>query len=118
MSYQKELGRSGERFVEKYLISKGYKIIKKNWFCYAGELDIVAYKKDIVFIEVKTLSSSIGADPSELLTRKKRLNWYHTANYFLLRHKLLGANWRFDFFGVVKCKNGFSLNHYVNISLP
>lgn len=114
----KILGSIGEVVAERYLISKGYKILKKNWFCYAGELDLIAFKKKFVFIEVKTVSKKTNSDPTELLTRRKRLKWYHTSNYFLLRHKLLGADWRFDFVGIVKDGKRFLLRHYKNIELP
>ncbi len=111
-------GVEGEKVAEKYLISRGYKILKKNWFCYAGELDIIAYKGKIVFVEVKTLSSKLGEDPSAMLTKRKKMKWYHTSNYFLLRNKLLGANWRFDFVGVVKDGKRYRLKHYRNVSIP
>lgn len=114
----KKIGAEGEKVAEKYLLSRGYKIIKKNWFCYAGELDIIAFKNKIIFVEVKTISAKTGEDPSVLLTRRKRLKWYHTSNYFLLRNKLLGADWRFDFVGIVKDGKKYLLRHYKNVSIP
>ncbi len=113
-----QTGRKGEIIAEKYLKSKGYKIIKRNWYCYAGELDIIAYKEKLIFVEVKTLSKNLQEDPSVMLTRRKRLKWYHTSNYFLLRHRLLGADWRFDFVGIVKDGSAYLLKHYKNISIP
>lgn len=115
---KKKTGEEGEKIAEKYLIARGYKILKRNWFCYAGELDIVAFKHKLIFIEVKTLSRSVGEDPSAMLTRRKRLKWYHTSNYFLLRHHLLGADWRYDFVGIVKDGAKYRLRHYKNISIP
>ena len=114
----KKTGVEGEKIAERYLLSRGYKILKRNWFCYAGELDIVAFKRLLIFIEVKTLSRKVGEDPSVMLTRRKRLKWYHTSNYFLLRHMLLGADWRYDFVGVIKDGERFLLKHYKNISIP
>ena len=115
---KKKIGAEGEKIAEKYLLSRGYKILKRNWFCYAGELDIVAFNRKLIFVEVKTLSRSVGEDPPVMLTRRKRLKWYHTSNYFLLRHHLLGADWRYDFVGVIKDGRKYLLRHYKNISIP
>jgi len=117
-SLNKKVGSEGERIAEKYLLSRGYKILKRNWFCYAGELDIVAFKNKLVFVEVKTLSKRTGDNPSAMLTRRKKIKWYHSSNYFLLRHHLLGADWRYDFVGIVKDGTKFLLKHYKNLSIP
>lgn len=50
------LGKAGEDYVAKYLKSKGYIILKRNWRdSRYGEIDIIAENRDyIVFVEVKT----------------------------------------------------------------
>lgn len=56
----KELGNLGEKLACEYLVSKGYKILGKNWENDTGEIDIIARKrgwfseKSIHFVEVKT----------------------------------------------------------------
>lgn len=54
-SQKRKFGDLGEKIAEKYLISKGYSIIEKNYLKPWGEIDLVA-KKDgsLVFCEVKT----------------------------------------------------------------
>jgi putative endonuclease len=54
-SQKRKFGDIGEKIAEKYLISKGYAIIEKNYLKLWGEIDLVA-KKDgaIIFCEVKT----------------------------------------------------------------
>lgn len=50
----KRLGRLGEDVAARYLVSRGYEIIARNWTCQAGEADIIARDDDIlVFAEVK-----------------------------------------------------------------
>ena len=57
--HNKRLGRLGEDVAARYLVSRGYEIIARNWTCQAGEADIIARDDDIlVFAEVKTRSST------------------------------------------------------------
>ncbi len=50
-----ESGKMGEAFVVKLLTEKGFEVVKKNYSCRYGEIDIIAKnEKYIVFIEVKT----------------------------------------------------------------
>lgn len=57
--YKKLLGLKGEVTATNYLISKGYKIIEKNYRTKFSEVDLIALYGDfLVFIEVKTRTSS------------------------------------------------------------
>jgi putative endonuclease len=61
---KKELGRRGEEVAFRFLKKKGYRIIEKNYACKMGEMDIIAKEKDtLVFIEVKTRTSSLFGPP-------------------------------------------------------
>ena len=52
---KKKLGNLGEEIATKYLEKHNFKIIKRNFYCRQGEIDIIAKdKEEIVFIEVKT----------------------------------------------------------------
>lgn len=52
------LGKKGEMAAVKHLKRCGYRIIKTNYRCKIGELDIIAQDGDtLVFIEVRTRSS-------------------------------------------------------------
>ena len=62
--HNKRLGRLGEDVAARYLVSRGYEIIARNWTCQAGEADIIARDDDIlVFAEVKT-RKAFPAKPS------------------------------------------------------
>ena len=51
---KRQLGQENEYLALKYLTNKGYKIIKRNYRCKLGEIDLIAKKDDrIIFIEVK-----------------------------------------------------------------
>ncbi|WP_038041149.1 YraN family protein [Thermodesulfobacterium hveragerdense] len=73
----KEKGNLAESLAEKYLKSKGFKIIGKNFRTKQGEIDLIAVKKDLlVFVEVKTDFQDLGLiaeDKVDLRKRKKIL---------------------------------------------
>ena len=56
---QKELGNLGEKYAEKFLSSQNYKILKTNFHCKYGEIDIIVVEnpnekfpnQQLVFIE-------------------------------------------------------------------
>ena len=55
--FKQKIGKLGEDVACEYLISKGFKVLSRNYRKFFGELDIVAEKsKKLHFIEVKTVS--------------------------------------------------------------
>ena len=46
-------GKKGEDMVAKFLIKRGYTVLKRNYICRFGEIDIIACKNNVVaFIEI------------------------------------------------------------------
>ena len=69
----KIIGDGGERLAEAYFISKGYRILNKNYRTDIGEIDlIVTNETDLVFAEVKTRSGLGYGYPAEAVTFSKR----------------------------------------------
>lgn len=72
MAAKDELGRRGERIAEKALVARGYEILERNWRCADGEIDLIALDgSSLVFIEVKTRSSTRFGHPFEAITPGK-----------------------------------------------
>ena len=111
-------GRAGEEIALAFLIQQGYKFITTNFRSKVGELDIVAKNgTQIVFIEVKTRSSTAFGAPSKAITPKKLHSLIQTAEYFL-RVNNLGQNYRIDAVEVlVKGSEVTSINHIKNVTL-
>ena len=107
---RKELGKLGESIARQYLEKNDYLIIKNNYYCRQGEIDIVAIDKDIVvFIEVKTRTNNHYGRPSESVNKTKQLHMYKAAKYFL--YNII----RFDVIEVFLRKNKFNINHIKQI---
>ncbi|MGA1846201.1 YraN family protein [Deferribacter abyssi] len=84
-----KLGKVGEKKAVKYLISKGYEIIEKNYRCKFGEIDIIARKDDvIVFVEVKTRKDNKFGYGFEAVDRKKINKIIKVAKRFLISRNI------------------------------
>ena len=98
---RKELGDIGEELAKKFLKKKGYRIRETNYRCREGEIDIIAEKKDyLVFIEVRTKTSSGFGSPEESVTSAKKDKLITSALIYMSSHKNLPSSWRIDFVGI------------------
>ncbi len=96
-SNNKSIGDLGEKIAEEYLINIGYKILDKNFRYKTGEIDLIGKdNKYIVFVEVKTRTSSYFGFPCEAVTLAKQQKIYRTAEIYILQRKLFNSNFRFD----------------------
>lgn len=88
MADKKNIGNAGEEFAAEVLKAKGYYIIRRNFSCPYGEIDIVAIKDKVIsFIEVKTRTSCQYGSPSEAVNLKKQRHIKNAARYFLSYYK-------------------------------
>lgn len=88
---QQTLGRWGEDYIASLYERKGYRIFGKNLFNrigkQLGEIDLVAVKgRDLVFVEVKTRTSSAFGSPAEAVTGWKQSRLVKACKYFLSGH--------------------------------
>lgn len=90
-------GRQGEDIAARYLKTKGYKILKQNFYIRGGEIDIIALDKDtLVFIEVKTRASQKYGLPEESITPTKLKYLKHAAEVFCATNPKLPQLRRMD----------------------
>jgi putative endonuclease len=104
-SAKRQFGNIGEEFVVKDLESKRYEIIARNYLKKWGEIDIVAFKNDILhFVEVKTVSwkgegqQATGHRPEENMHVDKIRRLQRTAQTFLGEHTRIyhDTDWQID----------------------
>ena len=94
---RQEIGKQGEKLALEFLKRKGYHIHETNSRCREGEIDIVARHKDyLVFIEVRTKTSSEFGSPEESITPTKRKRLRDVASRYRQTHNDLPPLWRID----------------------
>ncbi len=112
MYIKKETGNLGENIAENYLKRKGYIILDKNFECRQGEIDIIAKdRKEIVFIEVKTRTSSKYGAPSEAVNKIKQKHMLQVIKYYLYIRNLSEEFIRIDVIEVYVIDNVYKVNH-------
>src|SRR5947207_12133819 len=91
------LGRTGERLAAETLMSKGYRILERNFRCRQGEIDLVAEdEQDIIFVEVKARRGISFCLPEEALTLRKLHKLMEDASYYLDFHTCSYPSCRID----------------------
>ena len=72
MSTHNTTGKTGEALAATYLKEKGYEILHQNWRNSRQEIDIIArHQQLLIFIEVKTISSTAFGAPENFVDYQK-----------------------------------------------
>jgi putative endonuclease len=101
------LGRYGEDVAARFLSEKGYRLLATNWRCSQGELDIIAIDGVVlVFVEVKTRSSTRFGVPAEAVNRVKAARLRTLAGAWLAEHRPRHDGLRFDVISVLSSRAG------------
>jgi len=111
--YKKIFGQKGEDLASKFLKNEGFRILKRNFRCKIGEMDIIASKnQEIYFIEVKTRSNIEHGSPFESITSRKQRQLINIANYFMMKQKD-GLDYHISAIGIEEEKNGQFLIEFI-----
>ncbi|HEY8390450.1 MAG TPA: YraN family protein [Clostridia bacterium] len=95
-------GRIGEARAEAYLKKIGYKILKTNYRCSSGEIDIIALDgKTLVFLEVKSRANTAYGSPSEAVNYKKQQHIAKAAVTYIKQNNLFDMPARFDVIEII-----------------
>jgi putative endonuclease len=91
-------GRKGEEKAAEYLREKGFDILACNFLCPAGEIDIIAGKRDLlVFVEVKCWEVFTAEDLQYAVNGNKQNRIRRAAEHFLVKNvDLRQCRLRFD----------------------
>jgi putative endonuclease len=111
-------GKKGEDLASKYLENKGYKIIERNFRKGYGEIDIIAtHRNTLIFVEVKTRSTSLFGGAIEAITYQKLQKLIKTCEFYKMTHYNLPDTMRIDAILIDLIKNAIkSIQHVENIS--
>ena len=105
-------GNDFEKLAADFLKRNGYRIIKQNFYCKMGEVDIIAIKDSyLVFVEVKYRNTKAMGTAAEAVNFNKKRKICRCADVFLMLNPSYGNNnIRFD---VIAIEEGH-LEHYTN----
>lgn len=113
---KRRVGSVYEEKAAEYLEKDGYRILKRNFYCRSGEIDLIASGKEgsgsvLVFVEVKyRFSDSIGL-PEEAVTPLKIKKICRAADYYRICNGIPEDHTcRFDVIAI----QGDKLRHYKN----
>jgi putative endonuclease len=94
---RKQFGRDGESLAERFLQSRGYRIVARNLRSPSGELDLIAEDGGVlVFVEVKARQTNAFGGALYAVDRKKQTRIIKQAAQYLARHRIRGRSCRFD----------------------
>jgi putative endonuclease len=118
MRVKDAVGRFGEQVAADHLEAKGLQVLARNWRCRDGELDIVAQDgRTLVFVEVKTRSTTAFGTPAEAVGRVKAARIRQLAVRWLQTERSAGTSsltWptlRFDVVSVLRGRDGVQIDH-------
>ncbi len=116
MSHNQEIGYWGESIAAEYLQKKGYLFVDRNVRTPYGEIDLIMrFNGLLVFIEVKTRTSTCYGYPEESITPKKADHILNSAGHYAEEHGI--ETWRIDAVAVVgKPEGGVpSVTHFEDV---
>lgn len=117
-SSNKIIGKLGEEHAQKFLKKMGWKILETNYrYSRFAEIDIIAKDKDIiVFVEVKTRSTTNFGHPFEAISKSKLQNIFKAGLAYLQTTKETYKSYRIDVVSVIGKENP-KVEHLKNISM-
>jgi len=106
--FKKEEGRRGEDFAVSFLQKKGWQIVERNFHIRGGEIDIIAIEYSsvekvhtLVFVEVKTRSSTAYGTPLEAIGYHKLRTLIKASQFYKIKHPELPDLMRIDAISVM-----------------
>ncbi len=115
-----DYGRASEDRAARYLQSKGYKILDRNYRCRMGEVDLIAEEGEtLVFVEVKARRTNRFGSAKAAVDRRKQIRIAQAAQHYLKATGRWGKQARFDVVAITSSPDGDRIEVIRNaFSLP
>lgn len=90
------IGSAGEQLAAEFLVKRGFSVEHRNYRHNRGEIDLIVTRGDwLIFVEVKTRTTTDFGEPEEFVTPRQRLKILRAAENYIFQ-----TNWqghvRFD----------------------
>lgn len=120
--HSRTVGRGGEDLSCRYLVENGHVILDRNWRAGHLEIDIVSMDRDgIHFVEVKSRTLPMEAEPQDSVTPAKQKKLYEAARRYLAgRRRMLSGDreCHFDIIAVVFDRDRADLRFFPDAFIP
>ncbi|MEM7379977.1 MAG: YraN family protein [Bacteroidota bacterium] len=114
MGKHNTIGKLGEEMAVKYLKTRGYSILCRNYRYRKAEIDIIARKNEILsVVEVKTRSGEFLEDVSDTINSKKIKLLMMATDHFVNEEEL-DVEVRFDIIAIRELQGSYKLEHIQN----
>jgi putative endonuclease len=100
MSDKIKRGNEGEQLAADFLTKNGFEIVERNYRHKRSEIDLIIKRTNwLIFVEVKTRTSSDFGHPEEFVDRKKAIKILEGAENYMYENNWQG-NVRYDIVAV------------------
>lgn len=108
----RDSGQSAEAYAESHLQRQGLRLLRRNWSCRGGELDLVMLDGDtVVFVEVRYRRYNAWGGALESVDLRKQQKLIHAAQLFLQQESSLAKRpCRFDVVAISQAGEEQELN--------
>ncbi len=105
MSDKIKTGAKGENLAAEFLQAKGFKIVARNYRHKHVEIDLIVQRENwLIFVEVKTRTSTSYGEPEDFVDHHKGRNVFEAAEEYIFSNDWQG-HIRFD---IVSVKLGYN----------
>lgn len=112
MAIQQIMGEKGEQIATNYLHKNNYEILERNYRAGRSEIDIICKETNtLVFVEVKTRTSSKFGNPEDFVNEAKAVKIIEGAEVYMLDNGWEGAI-RFDIVSVLIYDSMEEVKHF------
>ena len=100
-------GKKSEEIAAQFLLSRGYRILERNYRTPRGELDLIALDGDVlVFVEVKARRGMSFGEPHWAVDQRKRQHLVKASLFYLSRKRIQNRCCRFDLVVIQEGRDG------------
>ena len=111
MSDKIKTGNKGEKLAAEFLMKKGFEVVAKNYRFKRAEIDLIVKRDNwIIFVEVKTRSSTAYGEPEDFVDDHKTKNVFDAAEEYIYSTDWQG-HIRFDIISV-KLGSEIEIEHF------
>lgn len=110
------LGKKGEEIAKDFYVKQGYFVLDTNYRFEKNEIDLIVFNlQEIVFVEVKTRSSTDGIFPEASVTEEKQKRIKKVAQSYLYEKRMENCPCRFDVISIIfTSEDDYQLKHFVD----